>query len=111
MQQQCKIHFVGGYHVNLPWELFPEIIESIRHGKSNFEHDGQLFNLNQYEHISLESAQTEVERYIDTQSPEIKEQLLLIKKMRVKKYPYKRPFANVEHVDQFIKEIKKWKFH
>lgn len=50
----------------------------------------------------------DVDDFIRSQHIELQKKLLTIKKMRAIKYPYKKPFNNIEHLKSFISAIQKW---
>ena len=76
--------------------------------KGIYENYADLLNKANCEH-SMESNLDEIDRYIHSQPPEIKSRLMSIKKQRMISFPYKRPFASIEHVDMFISAIKEGK--
>ena len=71
--------------------------------KSIYENFAEVLNL---VHRSKED---ELDEYISTLGSDMQSKLNEIKKQREVAYPYKKPFANKEHLESFIKDIEDWK--
>jgi len=51
----------------------------------------------------------EINQYIGTLSKSLQARLFVIKKEREERFPYKKPFVNMAHVDTFVQAINDWK--
>lgn len=110
--QYYTIIFRDNYEVDIPEQTYEAIKKSIEKWVYDIEINGWLYNLHftNYKRIEPRKAKTSVEVYImRIKDPDLKEYIRNVEKERRQNFPLKKPFASVEHLQEFISEYEQWK--